>query len=268
MTDRPLPHILQKIRATKDREIETLLAAQSLAELERSAAARLLSDPPRGFEAAVRKVGQTPNVIAEVKKASPSKGIIRADFNPGKIASAYARGGAAALSCLTDETYFQGKLEYVRVVRETSGLPVLRKDFLVHEAQIFEACAAGADAVLLIARMLDEDELRRLYRLAKSLSLGVLVEVHDEPDIEKTLNINSTLIGINNRDLDTFVVDFEAGFRLREKIPTDLPVVSESGIGEHAQMTRLSEAGFAAVLVGESLMRQDDVEAALRALRG
>ncbi len=265
---RPLPRILATIRQSKEAEVETLLAAGNLAAYEARAAARVAADPPRPFEAAVRRPGPLPRVIAEIKKASPSKGVIREDFDPSALAAAYARGGAAALSCLTDKPFFQGDPAFLQPVREASGLPVLCKDFLLHPAQVFDACARGADAVLLIVRMLATDRLAELYARAKRLSLGVLVEVHDEADLDKALTLAPTLIGINNRDLDTFTVDVETTFRLRERIPEETPVVCESGIETHAQLERLAAADIAAVLVGESLMRAPDVAAALERLRG
>lgn len=268
MTDRPLPRILATIRATKDAEIEALLKRHSLDDLERRARQRVADTPPRDFLSAVSAPGDVPNVIAEVKKASPSKGLIRADFDPASIAAAYRRGGATAVSCLTDETYFQGKLEYLPVVRKASMLPVLRKDFILHPAQIYEAAAHGADAILLIARMLDETRLGELYRLAGDLGLGVLLEVHDEPDLDRAMTVGPALLGVNNRDLDTFVVDVETTFRLRELIPASIPLVAESGIERHEQLVELARENVAAVLVGEHLMRQPDVEAALRNLRG
>ncbi|MBN2711276.1 MAG: indole-3-glycerol phosphate synthase TrpC [Planctomycetes bacterium] len=266
--DRPLPNILEKIRATKLAEIEALLKETSIRELELSAAARLQSDPVRPFEKNVTRPGTVPNVIAEVKKASPSKGLIREDFNPERIASAYNKGGAAAISCLTDREFFQGKLEYIQTVRGASTLPVLRKDFIIDPAQVLEACAAGADAILLIARMLESEDLSRLYRMAKGFGMGVLMEIHDEADMEKAMEVGATLLGVNNRDLDTFVVDIETVFRLREKITAEVPLVAESGISSHEQLLKLSENNICAVLVGEHLMRQPDVTIALKNLRG
>lgn len=287
---RALPRILASIRATKEAEVQALLARRSLAALEAAAQARIASDPPRDFLAAllppadranradradrasetrdVPAANDVPAVIAEVKKASPSKGVIRPDFDPPAIARAYAAGGAACISCLTDREYFQGELAYLEQVRAAAELPVLRKDFLIHEAQILEARAHGADAVLLIARMLEGEALDRLYRLARGLGMAVLLEVHDEPDLEKALATEARLIGVNNRDLDTFVVDVETTFRLRETIPPARHVVGESGLESPAQLRALHAAGVAAVLVGESLMRQPDPAAALRALRG
>ncbi len=267
MTERPLPHILNRIAATKRREIDALLAAAPLTEWRTRAldSARM---PARPFLSAVAAPGQMPNIIAEVKKASPSKGIIRPDFDPPAIAAAYRYGGAAAISCLTDAEYFQGRLEYLLLVREVSGLPVLRKDFLIHPVQLYEARAAGADAVLLIARMLAPEELKELYVLAGELGMAVLLEVHDEPDVEKSLAVGPALLGVNNRDLDTFVVDTQTTFRLRALIPRDIPLVAESGLETAAQLRELAAAGVSAALVGESLMREPDIANALLRLRG
>lgn len=268
MNQRGLPPILAKIRATKEAEIEALLRATPLSTLARMAAERLDAHPPRDFVEAVAAPEAIPNIIAEVKKASPSKGVIREDFDPAKIASAYRRGGAAAISCLTDETYFQGHISYLLEVRLAGMLPVLRKDFILHRAQILQAAAAGADAILLIARMLDARALKELHTAATDLGLGVLVEVHDEADIDRAMQASPRLIGVNNRDLDTFLVDIETTYRLRELVPAYLPLVSESGIETHEHLLALAHHRVAAVLVGEHLMRQPDPREALRALRG
>lgn len=266
---RGLPPILAEIRATKEAEIAALLGRRSLGDLRSEAEARTASDPPRPFESALAApCDGVPHVIAEVKKASPSKGVIREDFDPPALARAYARGGAAAISCLTDATYFRGALPYLDAVRDASGLPVLRKDFLLHPAQLYESRAGGADGVLLIARMLDPARLADLYALARDLGMGVLLEVHDEPDLERALAVGPSLLGVNNRDLDTFVVDMETTFRLRARMPAGVTVVAESGIDSHDRMTALAGAGVHAVLVGEHLMRQTDVARALRTLRG
>jgi indole-3-glycerol phosphate synthase len=266
MDNRPIPPILERIVRTKVAEVAALRGRQSRRDLEAAARRRLEGDVPRGFAEALRRPGPVPNVIAELKKASPSKGVIREDFSIPPLARAYEEGGAAALSCLTDETYFRGRLEYLREARAASTRPVLRKDFLIHPEQVLEACAAGADAVLLIARILARTTLRELYALATDLGLDVLLEVHDEPDLEAALAADPAVIGVNNRDLDTFTVDVETTLRLRESIPEEILVVAESGIREHAQLLELKRAGVGAVLVGESLMREADVSAALRRL--
>ncbi|MHC4884562.1 MAG: indole-3-glycerol phosphate synthase TrpC [Planctomycetota bacterium] len=264
--DRPLPNILHKIHATKEREVEALLSSTDEATLLTRARESLAANPPRDFFAAVSKPAAVPNLIAEVKKASPSKGLIREDFDPPAIAQAYEAGGASAISCLTDRDYFQGELGYLVAVREATKLPVLRKDFIIHPAQIAEARCAGADAVLLIARMLEQPLYEELYALTRELGMTALCEIHDEPDLEKTLAVEPRLIGINNRDLDTFVVDMETTFRLRALIPAEIPVVGESGIFTSEDMARLQAGNISAALVGESLMRQPDVTAATRAL--
>ena len=268
-TQRSLPRILATIRATKEAEVAALLARTPLAALEATAAK---AGKPRDFLAALRNTGfaagRVPvRLIAEIKKASPSKGVIRADFNPPALAQAYEAGGADAISCLTDREYFQGTLEYLVAVKAAAKLPVLRKDFLIHPAQVMEARASGADAVLLIARMLDAPRYAELHALARSLGMTVLCEIHDVPDLDKTLAIDGVqLVGINSRDLDTFVVNTEAAWALRERIPAHLTAVAESGIFTSEDMRGLAARGFAAALVGESLMRQEDVAAATRTL--
>ncbi|MDA8165558.1 MAG: indole-3-glycerol phosphate synthase TrpC [Desulfobacteraceae bacterium] len=223
--------------------------------------------PPRGFR---RALVDYPGVavIAEAKKASPSKGVICPDFDPVAIARSYAAGGAQALSVLTDELFFQGSLGYIPPVREAVALPVLRKDFLIDELQIRQARAFGADAVLLIAAILDRGHLEDFAALASELGMDVLTEVHDEVELEKTLAAGSTLIGINNRNLRDFSVDLETTFRLQRQIPAGIPVVSESGIRTREDMARLAQNAVAAALIGESLVRQTDRAAALRSLRG
>lgn len=272
MTDRPLPPILARIAETKRAEIDALLSAADEKTLLARARERLAVDPPRDFLGAVSRSPRRDeipiNLIAEVKKASPSKGVIREDFDPPAVAAAYEAGGASAISCLTDATYFQGSLEYLGAVREATALPVLRKDFILHRSQVCEARIAGADAVLLIARMLSERELAELIALTLDLGMTPLCEAHDDADLDTLLPCDPPLVGVNNRDLDTFVVDTETTFRLRERIPDDVPVVGESGVFHPEDMTRLAEAGVQAALVGESLMRQDDIAAAVRRLLG
>jgi indole-3-glycerol phosphate synthase len=266
MSDRPLPNILSKIRDTKEGEVKALLSKTPLDKLLVDARATTKKNPPRDFFHAVSKESDTINLIAEVKKASPSKGLIRADFNPEKIAKAYQAGGASAISCLTDETYFKGKLQYLKEVKDAVDIPVLRKDFIISEAQIAEARIWGADAVLLIARMLDLETLEKLHALADELKLTALCEAHDEEDIEKCLACNVKLIGINNRDLDTFLVDTDTAIRLKKLIPDSIPVVAESGIFTNADICDLLKNKIPAALVGESLMRQDDVKLATEQL--
>ena len=223
-------------------------------------------DPPRGF---MRALTRSPEiaVIAEVKKASPSKGIICPDFDPQEIASSYEAGGAEAVSVLTDEKYFQGALDYIPLVRQAVKLPVIRKDFIIHEMQITQASKYGADAILLIAAILDREQIRDYLQMSAELLIDVLVEVHDESELEKALAAGSRLIGINNRDLRDFTVDLQTTLRLRKELPASLPVVSESGIKDHADMRILQEHGVTAALIGETLMRSGDRAAALRQLR-
>lgn len=224
-------------------------------------------DPPRGFQKALTGYGGL-SMIAEAKKASPSKGVICADFDPVKIALSYEQGGAQAISILTDEKFFQGSLDYIPIVRQAVKLPVIRKDFIIDELQILQAGKFGADAILLIAAILVPVQIRDYLAMAKELGMDVLVEVHDEQELETSLTEGSQLIGINNRNLRDFTVDLQTTFRLQKEIPAHIPVVSESGIKNHEDMKRLADHGVAAVLVGESLMRAADRSAALHELRG
>jgi len=213
--------------------------------------------PPRGFH---RALVDCPGVaiIAEAKKASPSKGIIQPDFDPVRIARNYKAGGAHAISVLTDVDFFQGSINYIPLVREAVDLPVLRKDFIIDPLQIREASLYGSDAILLIAAILDTARLRDYRLAAEELGMDVLVEVHDEAELESALVAGSRLIGVNNRNLNDFTVDLETTFRLQRLIPPEIPVVSESGISSREDMMRLREAGVKAVLIGESLMRSSD----------
>jgi indole-3-glycerol phosphate synthase len=211
-------------------------------------------DPPRGFmQALVDAPGVA--VIAEAKKASPSKGVIAPDFDPVKIARNYQEGGACAMSVLTDEDFFQGSLSYIPLVRNAVNLPVLRKEFIIDPLQIQEASVYGADAILLIAAILDRSRLQEFRLQAEELGMDVLVEVHNEQELESALAAESRLIGINNRNLNDFSVDLDTTFRLQREIPAGIPVVSESGISSREDMLRLQNAGVTAALIGESLMR-------------
>ncbi|MDE2119827.1 MAG: indole-3-glycerol phosphate synthase TrpC [Betaproteobacteria bacterium] len=260
--------ILQRILATKAREVEAARAQTPLAELEQRARRR--ADAPRGFAAALRRsidAGRA-GVIAEVKKASPSKGLLRADFDPAAIAAAYAAGGASCLSVLTDRDYFQGAPEYLRAARAACPLPVLRKDFLVDPYQVFEAAAMGADCVLLIAAALDDARLVELEDCATELGLDVLVEVHDGDELERALRLRTPLLGINNRDLRNFETHLETTLDLLPRIPPGRLVVTESGISSAADVARMRAHGVHAFLVGEAFMRRPDPGAALRELFG
>jgi indole-3-glycerol phosphate synthase len=257
-------NILDKIVATKRTEIERAKAAVSADELR----TKLNNAPPvRDFFAPLAAAGPI-KLIAEVKKASPSKGVIRADFDPVAIARTYEAHGATCLSVLTDEPYFQGSLDYLRQVRQAVAIPVLRKDFILDSYQLLEARAAGADAVLLIAECLDDCNLRKLHNEAIDLGMTPLVEFYEPENLDRVLAAGAQLIGVNNRDLKTFHVDLEHTVRLREKVPLDCVFVGESGIYVRSDVLRLQQAGVDAMLVGESLMREADIGAAVDRLLG
>jgi len=262
------PDILKQIVDHKQAEVSAAKLRTPLAELGSRIAG--LEEQPRGFVRALRAAqesGWTP-VIAEVKKGSPSKGVIRADFDPLTIAGIYEQNGAACLSVLTDEHFFLGHLSYLAQIREQVRLPLLRKDFIFDPYQIYEARAAGADAVLLIAAMLDLPRLREFAELARELQLDVLLEVHDEKELETALQVNVELVGVNNRSLRTFVTDLGTTERLAKLIPGNRMLVAESGISSRADVLRLTRAGASAFLIGESLMREADIGAKLRELLG
>lgn len=265
---------LDEILAEKRREVAALLPIQE--KLRYAAQAR---EEFRSFAAALGGGGRDRSedegygtaelaVIAEVKRASPSAGVIAADFDPVAIARSYAEAGADALSILTDEKFFQGHLSYLSKIREAVGLPLLRKDFIVHEVQIYEAVVAGADAILLIVGALEQEELTRLLETAHTYQLDALVEVHDLEEMERALETDATLIGVNNRDLKTFAVDLGTTERLSQEVGPDCVLVSESGIhcGEDAAQVRAW--GADAVLVGEALMRAGDRAAKMAELKG
>ena len=218
----------------------------------------------RDFRAALE--GRTPAIISEIKKASPSKGVIATDFDPVRLARQYAGGGAAALSVLTDTAFFQGSLADLEAARAACDLPVLRKDFTLGEDDVLEAAAHGADAILLIAAILNASEIRKLDRMAGDFQMAALVEVHDEGDLDKALNADVSMIGVNNRDLNSFQVTLETSLRLAPRIPDGALKVSESGITCAEDIDRLTAAGYRAFLVGEHLMKSADPAAALRAL--
>jgi indole-3-glycerol phosphate synthase len=256
--------ILDQIVASKRREVAEARARVSEAELERRAAA---CPPRRDFRAALERP-EGVQFIAEVKKASPSAGVIRADFDPVAIARTYQAHGAACISVLTDAPFFQGSLEYLTRVRSAVDLPLLRKDFILERYQLLEARVAGADCALLIAEILDGATLPRLMRAAAELGLQTLVEIHDAANLGRVLDAGARLIGINNRDLRTFVTRLEHTLDLLARVPPDCCVVSESGIKTRADVVRLGEAGVRAVLVGETLMAAADIGGKLDELRG
>jgi len=257
--------ILDTILARKHAEVAERAARLPLADLQ----ARLTSAPPvRGFADALatRIASGQPGVIAEVKKASPSKGVIRADFDPAAIARSYAAAGAACLSVLTDIDFFQGSDTYLQQARAACGLPVLRKDFVIDPYQIYEARVLGADCVLLIAAALDDTRLSEFAFLAAELGMDVLVEVHDLDELERALPVPARLLGINNRNLKTFEVSLQTTLDLKAAAPADRLLVTESGILTRADVACMREAGVHAFLVGEAFMRQPDPGAALQEL--
>lgn len=254
-----MPTILDKIVAAKRRQVEAAAAAVPLEALER----RLADAPlPRDFFAPLVASPRI-SLIAEVKKASPSKGVIREDFHPVEIARTYEAHGAACVSVLTDREFFQGSLDDLEAVRAAVKLPVLRKDFIIDPYQVVEARAAGADAVLLIAECLDDVELKRLHDAIVGLGMTPLVELYDPENLSRVLDLGARLIGVNNRDLRTFEVDINHTLRIRGRIPADRAVVGESGIRTRQDAERLEAAGVAAMLVGETLLRQADIGAAV-----
>ncbi len=259
MTDK-----LAEICATKREEIAARQALATLDDLDRAA---LAAGAPRGFRLALEAKARTGfGLIAEIKKASPSKGLIRADFRPAEHAVAYEQGGAACLSVLTDAPYFQGHEDYLMDARAASALPVLRKDFTLDPWQVAEARAIGADAILIIVAALEDAEMAEIEAAALERGMDVLVEVHDEAELDRAARLRSRLIGINNRDLRAFRTDLATTERLAPLAPEGTLLVAESGIESHAELERLAQAGVRCFLVGESLMRQDDVAAATRAL--
>ncbi len=258
----PLNDILQKIVEYKREEIARAKIAVPFDELT----GQLNSAPPvRDFVFQLR-MNHPMGVIAEVKKASPSAGIIREDFNPVEIAKIYEQNGAACISVLTDEHFFQGKLSYLKEIRNAVDLPLLRKDFILDRYQIAEARIAGADCVLLIAECLDDEQLRSLYQYTRELGMQALVELYEESNLERVLKLNPHIIGVNNRNLRTFETDLHHSIRLHSKVRETILFVSESGIKNNGDVRLLIDSGVHAILVGESLMRCEDVGQALRDL--
>ena len=252
--------ILDKIVAYKKKEVKSAKRATPLASLKE----RVVQQKPLDFATAIR--GKGLKLIAEVKKASPSKGVLCNDFRPVEIAMAYAQNGAAAISVLTEEKYFQGSIKYLAAIREKVNIPLLRKEFIFDEYQIYESAAYGADAILLITAMLEKETLEAFLRLSESLKLGCLVEVHNEDELFKALLAGAKIIGINNRDLNTFKVDTNTTRRLRMLIPMENIVVSESGISNKDDIKKMKECRVDAVLVGEALVTAKDIPAKMKEL--
>lgn len=259
--------ILDTIKVHKLREIEALKARRSMPEIRSAAEA---APAPRGFadQLARRIAGGGFALIAEIKKASPSKGVIRPDFDVARIATAYRDGGAACLSVLTDTAFFQGEHDHLRQAQAASGLPTLRKDFLFDPVQVWESRALGADCILLILSSLDQSQANELEALALELGMDVLLETHDADELDRALTMRSRLIGINNRDLTTFEASLTRTETLAPRVGKDRLLVSESGIGGAGDLQRLSRAGVNSFLVGETLMRARDIRAATEALLG
>jgi indole-3-glycerol phosphate synthase len=258
--------ILVRILDCKRQEVARARQVMPLKELRQRATGL---PPTRGFRQALQaQADQGTRIIAEIKKASPSAGLIRADFDPVAVAATYQRHGAAAISVLTDQQFFQGELAFLTAIRQEVHLPLLRKDFVVDPYQLYEARLYGADAVLLIAAALDVSELLELAALSLELGLEPLVEVHTAAELEKALTCSCRVIGINNRDLHTFDTDVATTLDLLPRIPNEYLVVSESGLRDHATIARLEAQGVAAFLIGESLMREPDIGAKLDTLRG
>jgi indole-3-glycerol phosphate synthase len=255
---------LERILASTRAEVARRSAELPIAALERAAAARV--EPIRAFHAALRRPGMA--LIAEHKRRSPSAGAIREELSIAEVVSAYERGGASALSVLTEGPNFGGSLDDLRAARAAVALPVLRKDFIVGRYQLVESCAAGADAILLIVAALDPEDLRALHAEAATLGLSALVEVHDKRELDVAAEVGAELIGINNRDLTTLAVDTARTYELLPRVPAGATIVAESGFSDRDELDELARAGVDAVLIGEALMRSADVEAAARRLTG
>jgi len=254
--------ILSRIIEEKRREVDRVQKKVPLNDLKEEAESLYIKSM---FKKSISRKGHI-NLIAEIKKSSPSKGIIRGDFDPLKIALAYQAAGASAISVLTDERFFDGKLEYLKTIKELVSVPLLRKDFIIDEYQVYESAVAGADAILLIAHILTQEELNRYSCVAKELGMDVLVEVHNEEEVEKALKSHASIIGINNRDLTDFNVDISVTQRLIRLIPETKVIVSESGINSYEQVMFLKSLGVNAVLIGETFMRVENIGEKVREL--
>jgi indole-3-glycerol phosphate synthase len=259
--------ILDKIIAVKHQEVESAKRRKSLDIVRADAESRVLT---RDFVGALRAkiAAGKPAVIAEIKKASPSKGVIREDFIPADIAQSYAENGAACLSVLTDVQFFQGEVDFLKQARASCQLPVLRKDFMVDAYQIYESRSMGADCILLIAACLDDVQMKDFEAIARGLDMAVLVEVHDAAELERALKLKTPLLGINNRNLKTFEVSLDTTLALKSRVPTDRLLITESGIHTRDDVLRMGAAGVNAFLVGEAFMRAPDPGSALAALFG
>ena len=260
-----MSNILKKICDVKREHVKESRSLVSYSTLESKCVGREL---PRGFINAIRSslCSKSYKLIAEIKRASPSKGLIRENFNPVELAKSYESGGATCISVLTDEPYFKGKLSYIKEVRNVVSVPILRKDFIIDAYQIMESRAAGADCILLIMAALSDKEAQEFEAEAHSLNMDVLIEVHNEDELERAMNLVSPLIGINNRNLKTLEIDISVSERLLKKLPSTKVAVSESGLYTQQDLDRVASAGAQCFLVGESLMRQEDVEVATRKL--